>query len=100
MSLFDRMFGAHPAAAPGEARRLVAEGALLLDVRTPAEFAAGHLPGATNLPVQELAFRIGEVPAGCKVVVYCRSGARSAVAAKILKGEGHEVLDIGTMQAF
>ena len=103
MSLFDRVFGSRPAgSAPssGQARHLVAEGALLLDVRTPHEFASGHLPGAVNLPVQELPFRLKELPAGKKVVVYCRSGARSAVARKLLQSEGHEVLDIGTMAAW
>lgn len=102
MSFFDRLRSTRSGTSPesGLARQLVAEGALLLDVRTPPEFEGGHLPGATNIPVQELAFRLDEIAAGRKVVVYCRSGARSAVAKKLLESEGHEVLDIGTMAAW
>ncbi len=103
MSLFDRLLSsrqAPPSDEGNQARRLVAEGALLLDVRSPQEFAGGHLPGAVNVPVQELLFRMDEIGQGRKVVVYCRSGARSAVAAKLLQSEGHEVLDIGTMAAW
>jgi phage shock protein E len=77
-------------------RELVANGALLLDVRTPEEFRDRHLDGAVNIPVQELAARIPELGArGRPVVVYCRSGARSASAATLMKSAGYEVLDIG-----
>jgi rhodanese-related sulfurtransferase len=83
-----------------EARRRVAAGAILLDVRTPGEFAEGHVQGAKNIPVQELANRLGELPKGADVVVYCRSGARSAMASQMLKGRGHTVLDVGPMSAY
>ena len=77
-------------------RELVANGALLLDVRTPEEFRDRHLEGAVNIPVQELAARVSELGAKERaVVVYCRSGARSASAATLMKGAGYEVLDIG-----
>ena len=79
-----------------QAQQWVAEGATLLDVRTPQEFQSGHLRDAVNIPVQELAGRIDEVDAD-RVVVYCRSGARSARAAQMLRSAGKEVLDIGTM---
>jgi len=71
----------------------------LLDVRTPAEFAEAHVPGATNIPVQELAHRLVELGDRTRpVVVYCRSGARSATAAALLRqgGFGH-VHDMGGM---
>jgi len=72
-----------------DARRLVQAGARLIDVRTPGEFAAGHLPGASNLPLQELAGRLGELGAkDSPIVLYCRSGARSASAARSLKTAG------------
>ena len=83
-----------------EARRRVAAGAILLDVRTPGEFAEGHVQGAKNIPVQELQNRLGELPKGADVVVYCRSGARSAMASQMLKGRGHRVLDVGPMSAY
>ena len=84
----------------GEARRRVAAGAVLLDVRTPGEFSEGHLQGARNIPVQELANRLAELPKGSDVVVYCRSGGRSAVARQMLEGRGHTVLDVGPMSAY
>ncbi len=84
----------------GDGRRRVAAGATLLDVRTREEFASGHVPGARNIPVQELGARVGELPKGGDVVVYCRSGARSATAAELLRKHGHDVLDIGSMGAW
>jgi phage shock protein E len=79
------------------ARRMVADGAVLLDVRSPAEFASGHVDGALNIPVQELTNRMGELRGKPNVVVYCRSGGRSCAAAEILQKAGHEVLDVGAM---
>jgi rhodanese-related sulfurtransferase len=86
-------------ASPTDARKLVADGARLLDVRTPGEFASGHLDGALNIPVDQLSARLAEVgPAERAVVVYCRSGARSARAAGILKAAGYaRVADLGSM---
>ncbi|MEZ4257375.1 MAG: rhodanese-like domain-containing protein [Polyangiales bacterium] len=80
-----------------QARELVAGGATLLDVRTREEFASGHAHGAINIPVQELAQRVSELGDPTRhVVVYCRSGARSAAASGILKAAGYAVTDIGT----
>jgi len=85
--------------SPERAHELVDGGALLLDVRTPGEFGAGHIEGAVNIPVAELASRLDEL--GDKsggIVVYCRSGARSARASAILSGAGFEhVDDLGSM---
>ncbi len=68
---------------------------VLLDVRTPAEFAEGHIPGAVNIPVDALQSR--DVP----VVVYCRSGNRSATASQILDRAGYEtVYDLGGIIAW
>lgn len=82
------------------ARALVAAGALLVDVRTPAEFDEGHVEGAVNIPVQELATRLSEVPRDKEVVVYCRSGGRSANATDILAEAGYTVHDLGPMSAW
>src|SRR5512134_1951806 len=60
----------------------------VLDVRTPEEFAAGHVPGAVNVPHDQLANRLAEVPRDKDVVVYCRSGRRSLIAADILATNG------------
>ena len=95
------MFGLDRGGSREEAHRWVEkEDATLLDVRTHEEFASEHLRGASNIPVQEPARRIGEVPKTPKVVVYCRRGGRSAQAAAMLKAAGHQVLDLGTMSAW
>jgi phage shock protein E len=60
----------------------------VLDVRTPEEFASGHVPGAVNVPHDQLASRVAEVPRDKDVVVYCRSGRRSQIAADILTANG------------
>lgn len=92
---------AHTAAEqPPSHREIIAQGGILLDVRTPAEFAGGHLDGALNIPVDALASRLGELPADKTIVVYCRSGRRSAIAADLLTDAGRKVIDIGTMGAW
>jgi len=69
---------------------------LLVDVRTPEEFASGHIQNAVNIPVETLQTRLDEVPGGVPVVVYCRSGNRSASAAQILVENGfQQVYDLG-----
>ncbi|MDY7226381.1 rhodanese-like domain-containing protein [Hyalangium rubrum] len=74
-----------------KARQLVSEGAVLLDVRTPEEFRQGHPEQARNIPVQELPQRLGELgPPGTKVVVYCASGGRSAMATSFLNRSGYQ----------
>lgn len=85
-----------------EARQLVAAGARLLDVRSSDEFSGGHLPGAVNIPVQELDRRLAEVgPVERDVVVYCRSGQRSSRAAQLLREHGYtKVHNLGPMTAW
>lgn len=86
-----------PASGPSPARQLVADGALLVDVRTPGEFAAGHVEGARNVPVDQIAAAdVG--PKDGAVVVYCRSGGRSAAARATLEKRGYtRVYDLGAM---
>jgi len=72
------------------AAALAASGATVVDVRTPAEFAAGHVPGAINVPFDEIARRARELgPPATPLVVYCRSGRRSAIAVEALRGLGY-----------
>jgi rhodanese-related sulfurtransferase len=63
---------------------------LVLDVRTAAEFDAGHIPGAVNIPHDAIGDRIAELgPADDRdIIVYCRSGRRTAIALEALKGAG------------
>jgi rhodanese-related sulfurtransferase len=74
----------------GEGKRLVDSGEVrLIDVRTPAEAAAGMIPGALHIPVDEIEARKREVPRDGRVtLIYCAGGARSAAACEFLSGEG------------
>ncbi len=85
--------------APAKAHGLVEGGALLVDVRTEAEFASGHLPGALNVPLDRLSGKAAPlVEKGKPIVVYCASGMRSASAKRILARAGAgEVYDLGAM---
>jgi len=61
----------------------------LLDVRGAGEFAAGHLAGATLIPLPHLPAHLQEIPAGRAVVCICLSGHRSAMAARLLRARGY-----------
>lgn len=65
----------------------LASGATLIDVRTPGEFARGAIPGAINIPVDDLRDRMAEVPEG-DLIVHCAVGVRAHTAAQILAGHG------------
>jgi len=62
---------------------------LIIDARSPAEHRQGTIPGAVNIPIDELRARIGEVPRGKKIVVYCGVGIRSYIAGRILAQAGY-----------
>ncbi|MFN8493604.1 MAG: rhodanese-like domain-containing protein [Caldilineaceae bacterium] len=69
---------------------------LLLDVRTPEEFASEHIKGAVNIPVQVLPQRLQDVPKDKPVVLICRSGNRTRMAAQILTQANYtNVYDLG-----
>lgn len=79
-----------------ELRRRLSAGAVVIDVRSPAEFHAGAHPGALNIPLQELAGRLGEIPRDRPVVLYCASGARSGMALAMLRRAGYaDVVNAG-----
>jgi len=61
----------------------------VLDVRSPEEFREGHVPGAVNVPYDQIAARIAEVPKDKDVVLYCRSGRRAGIAADVLAANGY-----------
>jgi rhodanese-related sulfurtransferase len=65
-------------------------GAILLDVREPAEFAHGHIPGAINLPQADLAIRLEELPRDRPLLVICQAGLRSMRSAQFLMQMGFE----------
>jgi len=73
-----------------EARKLVAGGTQLVDVRADHEWEAGRIAGATHLPLAELAQRAGELDKGRPVVLYCRGGNRSTMATDALVAAGFD----------
>ncbi|HET7053169.1 MAG TPA: rhodanese-like domain-containing protein [Solirubrobacterales bacterium] len=73
-----------------EARKLIDDGAQLIDVRAGHEWDAGHIVGATHLPLDELAGRTGELDPERPVVLYCRGGTRSTMAADALAEAGFD----------
>jgi rhodanese-related sulfurtransferase len=75
-----------------EARKRLDEGAQLIDVRTDHEWEAGRIAGATHLPLDELAQRAGEIDKDRPVVLYCRGGNRSAMAAAALAEAGYDAV--------
>ena len=84
------------------AKRLVEAGAVLLDVRSPAEFASGHITGALNIPHTDLPGRIDELrkaqggDPGTAVVIYCKSGGRAGMAKRYLLSQGYgSVMNLG-----
>lgn len=74
-------------------------GAVVIDVRTPGEFASGHSKGAKNIPLDKISAQVTAIKKMNKpVIVCCRSGARSGQAASILKNAGIEVVNAGAWQ--
>ncbi len=88
------------AANANEARRLVREGALLVDVDPPERYETSHLEGAINIPAHEIAARASELgPLERPIVLYARTEGPSARAARVLRGLGyHTVVRVGTMK--
>lgn len=79
---------------PEVALTKVAQGAMLVDVRTPEEYAEGHLPEAINIPFEQIAetFAKQGIAKDTPVVVYCRSGRRSGIAKESLDKAGYQAV--------
>lgn len=73
----------------------IEQGATIIDVRTPGEFASGHLANSQNLPLQSLAHTIKTLDKSKPYVLYCRSGNRSGQAFQIMRSAGFEQLHNG-----
>jgi phage shock protein E len=81
--------------------QLKSEGAILLDVRSEAEFASGNAPGTRNIPLSELGQHLTSLPKSSPIVVGCASGTRSGMAKLMLKKNGYQrVYNIGTWRNF
>jgi rhodanese-related sulfurtransferase len=96
-----RLFPGRPKAGAEQARQLMRQGAILLDVREAPEWRAGHAPGARHIPLSRLPARLKDLPPQRTVVTVCRSGHRSALAARMLARQGREVISLsGGMHAW
>ncbi len=79
--------------------KIIKEGAFLVDVRTPAEFAEGHVNGSTNIPLDQVASQLEKFKGKEQIIVFCRSGNRSGQAKMILEQSGFSnVINGGTWQ--
>ncbi len=74
--------------SPARLKELKDQGAILVDVRTSAEFAQGHAPGSLNIPLDQLSQRMGELERSQTILLCCASGARSLGAQKFLQRAG------------
>ncbi|MCD2422120.1 rhodanese-like domain-containing protein [Niabella pedocola] len=96
MGLFSSLFGKKETT---QLTAAIAEGAFLVDVRTPEEFAAGSVKGAVNIPLDQLGGRLAAFRNKNIIVLFCRSGGRSSVAKRILAQNGFDkVINGGSWQ--
>ena len=101
MGFFDFLKG--PDINQGVKEYSVTDGAVLLDVRTPDEYAAGHIPGSLLIPFDEIKVKSDQLPQNknTEIVVYCRSGRRSAIAADTLISLGYaKIYDLGAISSW
>ncbi|MDX6635159.1 MAG: hypothetical protein QOF06_1362 [Solirubrobacterales bacterium] len=77
-----------------DARKLIDEGAQLIDVRADHEWEVGRIAGATHVPLPELPQRLGEIDKDRPVVVYCRGGNRSSMATDALTEAGYDAVKL------
>ena len=77
---------------PDEVRKVKGSGkVVLVDVRTPQEYASKKIDGAKLVPLQELESRVSEIPKDKEVILYCQNGIRSLIACRYLKKLGYSV---------
>ena len=101
--MFGQFFKSTPEISPRELEERLggAEPPLVVDVREPGEYAQGHIPGCTLMPLGVLGARLAELPKDRELVVVCRSGGRSAMATQHLTKAGYKALNMaGGMMAW
>lgn len=92
MGIFSSLFGKKQSIDFSELKK---NGAIILDVRSPAEFRSGHINGALNIPLDKLSSGLGKLPKSKPVITCCASGMRSSAAAAQLKKAGYEAYNGG-----
>jgi rhodanese-related sulfurtransferase len=85
MNIFQQLFGGGPSV---DLAGIIKEGALLVDVRTPGEFAGGHVKGSINIPLDKVSLQLSKFKNQKNIIVFCQSGGRSGQAKKILEQNG------------
>ena len=96
MSIFSQIFGGGSSV---DLKSIIAEGAFLVDVRTPGEFADGNVKGSVNIPLDNLTKEIAQFQGKKNIIVFCRSGNRSGMAKSLLEQQGFKnVINGGTWQ--
>jgi rhodanese-related sulfurtransferase len=97
MGIFGNIFGGN--SNNGNLATLVNDGAFLVDVRTPGEFAEGNVKGSVNIPLDQVQNQLAKFKAKENIVIFCRSGNRSGQAKSILEQNGFtNVTNGGTWQ--
>ncbi len=80
--------------------KLISGQSLLVDVRSVGEYAEGNVPGSVNIPLDQLANRLGELDRDKTIIVFCQSGGRAGVAKSLLEKNGFtDVTNAGGWQA-
>ncbi|PHR55274.1 MAG: sulfurtransferase [Arcobacter sp.] len=79
-------------------REAVKNGAMIIDVRSKKEYNKGHIEGSVNIPIAYVDKMYNSLPRDKELVVYCRSGSRSAIAARLLREQGWIVHDVETQE--
>lgn len=85
MGFFSNLFGG---GATTNLQSVIEEGAFLVDVRTPGEFAGGHVKGSVNIPLNRVPMELAKFKNKKNIIVFCRSGNRSSQAKSILEQNG------------
>ena len=83
-----------PEISIGQLAEAVIDGAAIIDVREPGEYAAGHVPGAVPIPMGQLPNRMAELDRGAPVYVVCASGNRSATMTGFLRNAGFDAYSV------
>ncbi|GAA3950108.1 rhodanese-like domain-containing protein [Chitinophaga oryziterrae] len=85
MNFFKQLFSGSPAI---DLANVIKDGAFLVDVRTSAEFANGHVKGSVNIPLDQVASQLSRFKDKKNIIVFCQSGGRSSQAKSILERNG------------
>ena len=92
MSILSKLFGIKSV----DYKELVKNGAIIVDVRSQGEFKSGHIKGAVNIPLPEIASSLSKIPKNKVIITCCASGMRSGSAKGILKSKGYDVHNGGS----